>query len=46
MASDGMPSLTGALPQARQLITLIALSFMTGRRLVLSIAVSVMMFSL
>ena len=54
MTSDVMPSLPGALPQARELIALrssateggTSSSFMTGRRLVLSTAVSVTMFSL
>ena len=54
MTSDGMPSLPGALRQARELIALrsssteggTSSSFMTGRKLVLSTAVSVMMLSL
>ena len=54
MTSDGTPSLPGAFPQARELIALRSSSteggtsslFMTGRRLVLSIAVSVTMSAL
>ena len=54
MTSDGMPSLPGALLQARELIALrsssteggTSSSFMTGRRLVLSIAEIVTTFSL